>query len=502
MTSDVLVVGAGPVGLVMAAELARYGLSVRLVDKAAQRTDKSKALVVWSRTLELMDRMGSSAALVQAGYKVEGINIVAGDKPIGHVTLKGLPTPYPYALMIPQSETERVLDEHLNTLGVKVEREVELIEFTDERGRVRSTLRHSAGQEEKLETSWLIGCDGAHSTVRHHLGLKFEGTTLETDWILADLHLDGMPSPGEISIFWHAEGVLATFPISEHRFRVIADVGEAHGNQLRPDPTLEEIQAVLNQRGPGGIQVSAPIWLAAFRINERKVSSYRAGRVFVAGDAAHIHSPAGGQGMNTGMQDACNLAWKLALVQMGICSPEPLLDSYSAERSEIGEQVLKAASRITSIAILRGEIKQSIRDHLASLVFGLSPVQRAISNVVTELSIGYPDSPLNTRGSHLSGGPVAGERAPILEGQRPFGAGNSPYFALCAEPEQDCSELIADYPGLVDPNIRKPFAAGGVWLVRPDGYVVLATRKGNLAPVSAFLERIAAPSTAGMRVQH
>ena len=150
------------------------------------------------------------------------------------------------------------------------------------------------------------------------------------------------PTRERLTVTWHSEGVLALFPITEDRYRVIADTGNATSDARRSDPTLEEIQAVLDRRGPGGIKATAPIWLAAFRINERKVADYRDGRVFLAGDAAHIHSPAGGQGMNTGMQDACNLAWKLALVCHGGCAEAPLLDSYSLERSAVGDEVLKA----------------------------------------------------------------------------------------------------------------------------------------------------------------
>jgi 2-polyprenyl-6-methoxyphenol hydroxylase-like FAD-dependent oxidoreductase len=296
MNTDVLVAGAGPVGLAMAVGLARYGVSVRIVDKAAQRTDKSKALVLWSRTLELLDSAGCSRPLIEAGCKVSGVEIVEGSKQIAHVSLDGVASPHPYALMLPQSETERLLDEHLNGLGVQVERSVELIQFAAAADKVVSKLRHADGHEETIETAWLIGCDGAHSTVRHQLGMEFVGDTMPSNWILADVHLSNVPWKQEVVIAWHADGVLAIFPIVEGRYRVIADVGSAQ----RSDPTLAEVQAILDQRGPGGIVASEAVWLAGFGINERKVADYRAGRVFLAGDAAHIHSPAGGQGMNTG----------------------------------------------------------------------------------------------------------------------------------------------------------------------------------------------------------
>jgi 2-polyprenyl-6-methoxyphenol hydroxylase-like FAD-dependent oxidoreductase len=487
MNTDVLVAGAGPVGLAMAVGLARYGVSVRIVDKAAQRTDKSKALALWSRTLELLDSAGCGQPLIDAGCKVSAVSIVEGSKQIAHLTLDGVASPHPYALMLPQSETERLLDEHLNGLGVRVERSVEVIQFAASADRVVSTLRHADGHEEQLETAWLIGCDGAHSTVRHQLGMEFVGDTMPSNWILADVHLSNVPWEQEIVIAWHADGVLAIFPVVPGRYRIIADIG----NTQQSDPTLAEVQAILDQRGPGGIVASEPVWLAGFGINERKVADYRDGRVFLAGDAAHIHSPAGGQGMNTGIQDACNLAWKLALVHRGSCAAEPLLSSYSLERSEVGRQVLQATGRATSIGLIRGEIKQSIRNHIASLIFGLSPIRKALPEVLTELSIGYPHSPLSAGGRSGHGGPAAGERAPIRPEETPIGAGSTPRFALFAEDDGAASEIVARYPGILDPNIRKPFHEGGLWLVRPDGYTALATGHRGWDQVAAYLDHLA-----------
>ena len=490
MNTDVLVAGAGPVGLAMAVGLARYGVSVRIVDKAAQRTDKSKALVLWSRTLELLDSAGCSRSLIDAGCKVSAVSIVEGSKQIAHVTLDGVASPHPYALMLPQSETERVLDEHLNAVGVKVERNVELIQFAASADQVVSTLRHANGGEEKVETTWLIGCDGAHSTVRHQLGMDFVGDTMPSNWILADVHLSNVPWQEEVVIAWHADGVLAFFPIVPGRYRIIADIGDTQ----RPDPTLAEVQAILDQRGPGGIVASEPVWLAGFGINERKVADYRAGRVFLAGDAAHIHSPAGGQGMNTGIQDACNLAWKLALVHRASCAAEPVLGSYSLERSEVGRQVLQATGRATAIGLITGDFKQSIRNHIASLIFGLSPVRKTIAEALTELSIGYPHSPLSAGGRSGHGGPAAGERAPIRAGETPVGTGATPRFALFAEDDVAASEIVARYSGVLDPNIRKPFHQGGLWLVRPDGYTALATGHAGWDQVAAYLDHLGCTS--------
>ncbi|HEX3350960.1 MAG TPA: FAD-dependent monooxygenase, partial [Acetobacteraceae bacterium] len=185
MTRPVLVVGAGPVGITMACELARYGVTVRIADKAAQRTDKSKALVLWSRTLELLDRGGGSAPFIDAGFKVGAVNFIAGHQAIGHLSMDSVESPYPYALMLPQPETERLLEERLGNLGIRVERQVELASFTSRDDGVEAVLRHADGRVETVSSDWLIGCDGAHSTVRHGLGAAFAGETMDSDWMLA-----------------------------------------------------------------------------------------------------------------------------------------------------------------------------------------------------------------------------------------------------------------------------------------------------------------------------
>jgi 2-polyprenyl-6-methoxyphenol hydroxylase-like FAD-dependent oxidoreductase len=490
MMKPVLVVGAGPVGMTLASELARYGIPVRIVDKAAQRTDKSKALVLWSRTLELLDRGGGSAPFVDAGFKVEAVNIVAGEKVIGRVSMESVKTPYPFGLMLPQSETERLLEERLHALGVDVERRVELVSFKSNADGVEAQLRHADGREEAVSSDWLVGCDGAHSVVRHGLNAPFAGETLESDWMLADIHMTGYPCPdSEASVYWHRDGVFVIFPISPGRYRVIADLPPA-GTEHPPTPTLEQVQAIMDRRGPSELKAFDPIWLAGFRINGRKVANYRWGRVFLAGDAAHIHSPAGGQGMNTGMQDAFNLAWKLAMVLLETCD-EHLLDSYSPERSGVGDEVLKAAGRLTAVGTMRNPVAQAIRNLVGPVMLGLSPVQHAFADTMTEVAIAYPESPLN--GPALGGaGPKPGHRVVSIAGKAPVGSGGSPLFALFAVETAATADLVRKFDGLLDPDIRPPFHDDGIWLVRPDGYVACSSRDTDV--VACYLDGIIRPS--------
>lgn len=414
-----LVIGAGPVGLTMAAELRRHGVATRIVDRSATPTDKSKALVVWSRTLEILDGMGIGAEFLDAGTRAVGATFYSEGERLVQVGFTAVASPHPYGLLLPQSETERLLDRHLRSLGTEVERGVELVDLDAGDGGVTATLRHPDGAREIVRAHWLLACDGAHSTVRHTLGIPFSGEAEPNDWLLADLHLRGAVPENEISLFLHEKGALGVFPMGHGRFRIIADAGPAQGEGRADDPSLEQIAALLAERGPGDWIPHDAVWLSSFRIHERKVACYRHGRVFLAGDAAHVHSPAGGQGMNTGMQDAYNLAWKIALVERGSGRADPLLDSYDAERSPVGQQVLARASALTKLATVRNPLAQHLRNRLVSLVASLDVVQHRLGEELTELAIAYPESPiqgehrgLSTTSWLLGGGAAPGDRAP------------------------------------------------------------------------------------------
>ncbi len=472
----------------MAIELARHGVPLRIVDKASSRTDKSKALSLWPRTLELLERSGPVDPFIAAGFKIAGAHINSSDEQIAHIDLTEVGSDYHFALTIPQSDTERLLEERLKCFGVDVERQLELTAFADEGNSVSYTLKHSDGSEEKASSAWLIGCDGAHSTVRHGLALEFEGSTLQSDFALADIHVLNMPGkPDELAIFWHRDGMLAAFPMGDGRYRLIADIGEAVGEHPA-NPTLADFQTIVNRRGPSGVVLTDPIWLSAFRINERKVRDYRSGRVFVAGDAAHVHSPAGGQGMNTGMQDAFNLGWKLALVCRGTCA-EAILDSYSAERSAVGEKVLADADRLTRAAMLKNPVAQALRNTVARLVFGLAPVMRKMAENLTEMNISYPESPLNGPSSHGLQGPRPGERIEPPKGQPRLDRRIRPLFELFGSP-QHCAALVRAFPDLVDPEVRPAIHNGGIWLARPDGYVAAAVYDKEASEIANFLTSI------------
>ena len=482
----VLISGAGPVGLTLANELVRHGISVRIVDKSAARTDKSKALVLWSRTLELFDDAGYAKDFMSSGMQGHGAQISTGKKVVAKVSFDLVDSRFAYALLIAQSETERVLEERLAASGVTVERSVELAGFTDKGSSVEATLARASGERETVEADWLVGCDGAHSAVRHGLGFAFEGSTLQSHWALGDGPITGLEPADHLHIFWHRDGILAFFPIPGNRWRVIANLGPAKDGETHPDPTLEEINALMAHRGSPGIVMTDPVWLAAFRINERKVRDYARGRVFLAGDAAHIHSPAGGQGMNTGMQDAFNLAWKLALVIDGVAKPS-LLDSYSQERTAVGDRVLKNAGLMTEAATLSNPLLQDVRNAIVRFAAGFPLIQHKIADQLAEMDIGYPDSPLTSKNGHMADGPKSGERWPH---RLPDGAGGARFTAL--GPADLVASLAAKFPRLVVPApARDPAHTTVLRLIRPDGYVGFAGTPEDAARAEAYLAALA-----------
>ena len=492
MVEAVLVAGAGPVGLTMAMSLKRCGVDVRIVDPAPERTDKSKALVIWPRTLELLDIQGCTESFVATGLEGRGTRIFSHGRELVHVTFDGVPSAYKFPLMIPQSDTERLLEAELQSLNLRVERRVSLKTFEDEGSQVRAELLHPDGTVETARFAYLAGCDGAHSVVRHTLGVPFEGSTEQSDWVLADLHIDGDIVPDELGLYWAPTGLLAFFPVGRERFRVIADRGASTGKTVA-NPTLDEVQQIVDSRGPTGLRVRDPVWLSGFRINERKVKDYRVGRVFLSGDAAHVHSPAGGQGMNTGMQDAFNLAWKLALVTRGAAS-ETLLDSYSPERSAIGDMVLRNASAMTHVATLQNPILREIRNAAAGVLSHIPALRQRLVEQLCELDLNYEKGPL-TAGSHGLGHPANGHRAPDVElsgGGRLYGVLRGPAFALLSVGTPPLS-VPGDLTGVVvsaGAESNAAYPKPGHLLVRPDGYIAASSDPEHGSDVVDHLRKV------------
>lgn len=410
----VLVVGAGPTGLTLASELLRHGVKCRVIDKLAVPSDKSKALAVHARTLEILENMKAVDKMLAAGIQAHGFSLYNGETRIMHVSAGELDSPYPFILMIPQDSTEKVLFEHFQSFGGNVERGVELIAMAQDNSGVTATLRHADGKEEVVRCSWLVGCDGAHSNVRKFLNLPFEGSAYEEQFALADVIVDSSLPDDEVSTFFHEDGALVFFPMGNKRFRVIANVDES--KVVGDEPTLEFMQSIAESRGPKGMKFTKAIWLAWFRIHARSVPQYRVGRAFLGGDAAHIHSPVGGQGMNTGMQDVYNLAWKLALVVHGDAA-ESLLDSYQEERHPIGQELLKGTDMATKVAVLRNPLAKQIRNHVMSFLGQQEVIVNRIRKMGTMMMVNYRKSPIvgeHREGADMHVKPGDASEAPTL----------------------------------------------------------------------------------------
>jgi 2-polyprenyl-6-methoxyphenol hydroxylase-like FAD-dependent oxidoreductase len=402
-----LIVGAGPTGLVMAHALARDGIQCRLIDKSPHRAMESRAIAIHSRTIETFELMGLADAFLGAGQRIAAVNIYGESGRIAHAAFGMLNTRYPFVLGVPQDETERILGERVAQHGVPVERNTELISLAQHESGVSARLR-TCDRLAEVEADWLLGCDGAHSTVREQLGISFSGATYPELFVLADVKVAGDLDHAEAQVWLQREGALAFFPLPQDRWRLIITNSppDWHG-----EPSLAQCQALVDERGLDRLRLGDPRWTSVFRIHRREAARFRKDRVFLLGDAAHIHSPVGGQGMNMGIQDAFNLAWKLSLVLRSGGNPQ-LLDSYEAERKPVDEAVIRQTDRGTRLISLHGSVARFVRDHLMSLLTQIPAVAEKLGDGLSGLAVNYRHSPIVEEHASGMAGPAAGDRAP------------------------------------------------------------------------------------------
>ena len=419
---DVLVVGAGPTGLALAAQLHAYGARFRIIDRTLDRAHESRALGVQPRTLEVLAGLGISDELVRHGNRAVRLKLHFGHR-VALVQLFDIgtsDTQYPYLLFISQAQTERILGEHLTAQGVKLERGTELAELHTRTdgvdGVMTCRLRHSDETEEVVQARYVVGCDGAHSTVRDQAGIGFEGSAYPQTFVLADVEADGI-EPGAAHAFLSARGMLFFFPLgSPATWRMLAMRPRTDTTSVEQPVTLAEAQALVDTYASMPVRLRDPVWMTNFRLHNRGATHYRAGGVFLAGDAAHIHSPAGAQGMNTGIQDAINLGWKLALVTAHRADPA-LLDTYEPERAPVGRRVLRFTDRAFTVATSTNPLIRLARTHLIPHVIPLALRSRRGRTLgfrtVSQLAISYPRSQLSVNGPDSPrSGPKAGDRLP------------------------------------------------------------------------------------------
>ncbi len=498
MTDKVLIVGAGPTGLVLALWLTKQGVGVRIIDKSAGPGETARAMAVQARTLELYRQLDLGDAAVAAGHRDLAMNLWAGGKRRAELPLDkagaGL-TPYPFLLVFPQDQHERFLIDRLATLGVSVERRTELLSFEEKQGHVAARLRTAEGSEEQCEASYLAGCDGASSLVRKQVGGRFEGGTYKQVFYVADVALSGLRPANEGHIALDGSDFVMVLPYGDTGlFRLI---GTVIGERAERPETLafEDVSHEAIDRL--GIKVDKVNWFSHYRVHHRVTDSFRHGRAFLLGDAAHVHSPAGGQGMNTGIGDAINLAWKLAAVVKG-GAPDGLLDSYDAERRAFARKVVDTTDRLFTFATAQGGFADFVRAHIfptvASAAYGLDSVREFVFRTVSQTSLTYRDSPLSAgEAGKVRGGdrlpwvstPGADNYEPLREigwQTHVYGAAHPDLRAWCAR-HGVALHVFAWSPACETAG----FARDAAYLLRPDTYVAFADAHQSVAALDGYV---------------
>ena len=376
--NKILIVGAGPSGLALAAELKRRGVNAVIIDQQSAGANTSRACVVHARTMEVLEPLGVSRDLLAEGVKVPIFRVRDRDQPLLTIDFSDLPSSYRFALMIPQNRMEQILLQHLESLGCNVMRPCKLIRYTTSPSLVEAQVQDSSIKSIKAE--WLIGCDGMHSTVRQQSGIAFSGGEYEASFVLADVSMDWPLSREEVTLFFAPKGLVVVAPLPNERFRIVATVDEA------PEvPSLEFMQAILDARGPTTrpARLHDVAWSSRFHIHHRVAQTPRKGRVLLCGDAAHVHSPAGGQGMNTGIQDSVSLAE--ALMSTLRDGDEARLDAWAAQRHKVASDVVTLTDRMTRVATMKSPTGQTLRNIAVAFVGHLPPVRAAVAKTLAEL---------------------------------------------------------------------------------------------------------------------
>ena len=385
--TGVLIVSAGPAGLSLACDLAKRGTYFTIIDQRLERSKHTKAIVVHAHTLEHMDALGALPEFEQEGNPVSQFEVHAEGKKLLRMPVVSVSSPFQYMINIPQCETERILEERLEALGHSISRGLTCNGITQDNHSVTASLSTSDGNKEDIPCEYLVGCDGAHSNIRHALDLPFKGKNYDETFILADAHIDGPLEADTSYLFFHHLGFVALFAMKGTHWRIIASSPED------AEPSIELIERFLKERQVPSCQIKDVTWLSKFKIHHRIVPNYQVGRVFLAGDAAHIHSPAAGQGMNTGMQDALNLGWKLDLVLKGRAKSD-LLETYNTEREPIGHDVAGMTDHLTKMALLQNKIGIKLRNRILPILVNFEPFREKIVNTIKELQVSYDSSPI------------------------------------------------------------------------------------------------------------
>ena len=498
MTDDVLIVGAGPTGLVLALWLTKIGVRVRIIDKAPESGTTSRALAVQARTLELYRQLDLTDAVIARGLRAQAMNMwVQGERkarvPLGAIG-EGM-TPYPYLQVFPQDEHERLLVERLEALGVRVQRQRELVEFVDDGARITARIRSPEGAEEVCKSSYIVGCDGARSTVRQLMGADFPGGTYRQVFYVADIEGSGLAINGELNVALDRADFILVFPMrGEGRARlvgVVSDTKAEHAETL----TFEDVSSTAIDALK--MQVDEVNWFSTYRVHHRVADRFCKGRALLAGDAGHVHSPAGGQGMNTGIGDAINLAWKLAMVLRNQAGPE-LLASYETERMAFARRLVQSTDRLFTFATADGPVADFMRTRVAPFIMPIATRINAVTEfmfrTVSQTMLNYRDGPLS---EGEAGRVHGGDRLPWARAEgvdnydslsaiawqvHVYGTAKDDLVQWCAA--RGIPLHVFQWGPLHE---EAGLARDALYLLRPDTYVALAESSGNAQALDRYL---------------
>jgi 2-polyprenyl-6-methoxyphenol hydroxylase-like FAD-dependent oxidoreductase len=449
---DVLIVGAGPVGLFLANECARRQLRFRIIETHPGQSTHSKALAIFPRTLEIFDMAGIVEPFVAAANRVTSIAMISQGRTIAEIAYEPPGTPYNFLAMVPQDVTERLFLEQLRRRGLSVEYETTFVSATQQADHVVA-LVDAQGKQSEIRARYVVGCDGSHSAVRHCLNLSFEGAQYSDTFMLADI-LTNEALPGDqLQLCPNEAGPLAIFPLKPTRRRIVATIEAPQGDA----PTLDLVRELLAERAPSGFEVQSLMWSSYFQIHHRRATDLRVGRMFIAGDAAHIHSPIGGQGMNTGLQDAWNLVWKLEQAVRGRAT-EALLASYAQERLPVIKGVIEITDLMTKALTSKNQITSDIRDLVVPIVAHVPTLREAFTERLSGLGIKYQGSPV-----------IVGSGRRYFDTWLRSGNILSKFVVVGSEADTPAlREFATNSADVVDFQLT---SEPGVALVRPDGYV-------------------------------
>jgi 2-polyprenyl-6-methoxyphenol hydroxylase-like FAD-dependent oxidoreductase len=540
MDTDVLIVGAGPTGLMLANQLARRGVRPLIIDRHSGPAQQTRAMAVQARTLEIYSKLGIAERALELGARGTGANMWANGEwaariPVGDIGQSV--SPFPFVLMLGQEDNERIMGEKLGDAGISVQWNTELVGLEQAAEHVTATLKQPDGSRRHITAAWVAGCDGARSPVRELNGIGFPGAPYEHVFFVADTQATGSMRPGEVNVYLWRDGFHLFFPMrGANRWRVIGILPQAL--RARDDVTFEQVVPTLREQAGAKLSFAACDWFSTYRIHHRSAERFRERRCFLLGDAAHVHSPMGGQGMNTGLQDAYNLAWKLALVVKGRAHAS-LLDSYEAERMPVAQRLLRTTDRAFTLLVsdsrMAGIFRTKILARIAAFAMTKERVQKLAFRTISQTGIHYRESALSQIvGSLPDGAPRAGDRFPWL--QLKFQA-DGPVEDLFQKLDDTRFNLIVigqtaptgrgdisgdisgDFRGLLrthvvpaDPVNEKELArvqlsGPAFYLLRPDGHVGLAGTHLDAAAVDRYLaERIRlethAEDTRAARARH